>query len=454
MLTARRLLALTLAGLLCAGTGGLPPLPASAADEAHVTTDLAGAVEMARRALAIGRPDVAVSIARQILVQAPGDAGAHMILAAGLTRSGEAGQAVTAARRGFRLAEGKEARFEGAWLTAEALAAAGRPWAARLWLRRADSLAPSRAHEAALARAYGNLAAQSRLSFGLQVFAGPSENVNGGSLHDTFWLWGAIPIPIEEALPGFVWGGALSASWRLSPRTALSARLARREVSLGGRAHAIDPDARGSDFRQDEVAFGARHVWQDETGRTALLLGAEAGRRWQGGQRNADLLSASAELRRAPGPDDVVALRYSVESAAIHGRSVADSVTHRAGASASHRADWLGALTLGLDAVVVDSRAAGIAWRGPSLSLAWRAPIDGDRLGLVLDVTYERRDYWKSEGFAPDKTLGVALTAELPTLAVMGFDPTVTLSLVRTRSQVVVRDTREMGLSFGLSSRF
>lgn len=452
MLTARRLPVCVLACLLCFGFWSQHPSPARAG-EVEISTDIDGAVEMARRALAIGRPDVAVSIARQILAQAPGDAGAHMILAAALTRSGEAGQAVTAARRGFSLAEGKEARFEGAWLTAEALAAAGRPWRARFWLRRADSFAPSRAHEAALARAYENLAAQSRLSFGLQVFAGPSENVNGGSLHDTFWFMG-IPIPVDQALPGFVWGGALSASWRLSPRTALSARLAHREVSLGERAHAIDPGARGSDFRREEVTFGVRHVWQDESGRTALLLGAEAGRRWQGGQREADLLSASAELRRAPGPDDVVALRYSVESAAIHGRPVADSVTHRAGASASHRADGLGALTLGLDAVVVDSKAAGIAWRGPSLSLAWRAPIDGDRLGLVLDVTYERRDYWKSEGFAPDKTLGVALTAELPTLAVMGFDPTVTLSLVRTRSQVVVRDTREMGLSFGLSSRF
>lgn len=452
MLTARGLPACVLACLLCLGLWSQHPSPARA-DEIEISTDIDGAIGMARRALAIGRPDVAASIARQILAQAPGDAGAHMILAAALTRSGEAGQAVTAARRGFSLAEGDEARFEGAWLTAEALAAAGHSWRARFWLRRADAFAPSRAHEAALARAYGSLAAQSRLSFGLQVFAGPSENVNGGSLHDTFWFMG-IPIPVDQALPGFVWGGALSAAWRLSPETALTARLARREVTLGDRAHAIDPTARSSDFGQDELAIGARHVWQDAAGRTAILLGAEAGRRWQGGRRNVDLLSASAELRRTTGPDDVVALRYGVESATVRGRPVADSVTHRAGASASHRADWLGAVTLGLDAVFVDSDAAGIAWRGPSLSLAWRAPIDGDRLGLLLDVSYERRDYWQTPDFAPDKALGIALTAELPTLSVMGFDPTVTVSLTRTHSQVVVRDTREMGVSFGLSSRF
>ncbi len=451
----RRLLPLLLAGVLGLAGGGLQSTAARAqsGQEAHVSTDLDGAVELARRALEMGRPDVAVSVARQILAQAPEDTRAHLILAAALTRTGAPGEAAPVARAGFRLAEGKEARFEAAYLTAEAMALSGRPLAAKYWLRRADLHAPTPRHEAVLAQAYRNVAARSRLSFSVALFGGPSKNVNGGSLHDYFYYYG-IPIPVEQALPGQVWGGTVQLRYRLTPAIEAQLVWAHREVVLGDRARAIHPEARAADYRQDGLTFGLSHVWQDAEGRTAVLAGLSAGRRWRGGEVATDVARAELAVTRVLSPDWLVGGGLVLENAHVPGRPVADSQTRRLEFRVSHRAPRLGAVSLELGAVEVDSDAAGIAWRGPSLSLGWRPVLGTEALGLSLGLELERRDYWLSEGFDPDNRASLSATAELKRLERAGFTPTVTLSAARTRSDVVVRDTRELGVSFGLSSSF
>ena len=452
----RRLPALLLAGVLClVGQGG--PLSfalAQSGEQVHVSTDLAGALEMARRGLAIGRPDVTISIARQILAVVPDDPAAHLLLAAGLTRAGVPDQAVPVAKKGFRLATGKEGRFEGAYLTAEALAAAGRPWASKLWLRRADLYAPTAEHEAVLGAAYRNVSMQSRLGFSLSFHGGPSDNVNGGSLHDTFWLWGTIPIPITEAIPGQVYGITTQLSYRLSERMQTRLVWSHGEVVLGDRARAIDPTAKAGDYRQDELTLGLDHVWQDAGGRFALVTSGSIGRRWTGGQVNADVMRGSVELRGAVNPDWTLSGRLSLEEVDIPDAADIDSRTSRLTVSSSHRAESFGALTVGMGVVDVASDAAGLAWKGPSLALTWRPPIRSDAFGLTVDLAAERRDYWRTPALDADVWMGLSVTAELPALEVMGFNPTITVSGARTRSDVVVRDMRELGLSFGISSQF
>lgn len=450
----RRLLPLLLAGAIGLWGGGVRAEEGTAGEPGVlVATDIEGARDLARRALAAGRPDLAVQIARQILAQSPKDAGAHLLLAAGLTRAGDPAAAAGAARQGFRLAATPGTRFEAAWLVAEAQVRAGRPWAAKLWLRRADFHAPGPAEEAVVARAYRNVAAQSRLALDLQLFAGPSENVNGGSLHDTWWFMG-IPVPIAQALPGTVWGGALQASYALTPRTRVSALVMHREVALDDRAHALDPAARAGDYRKEELSFGLTHVWQAAGGQTAAILTARGGRRWTGGAVSTDLLRAGLELRRALAADWSLTGRLSVEQARIPDRPVADSITRRAGLAASHFSERWGGMTLELGAAEVDSAAAGLAWQGPTLSLGWRPVLPTDKLGLSLDLDLEQRDYWRSPGLGADLWAGLSVTAELTGLETMGFSPTVTLSAERTKSDVVVRDTRELGISFGLTSSF
>lgn len=447
----RSWLPLLVAGVLLFDPGALRAQPVQ---EAAVSTDLEGAVEMARRALQIGRPDVSVSIARQILQVAPASVPAHLLLAAGLTRTGAAEDAVTEAKAGFRLATTREERFEAAFLAAEALAAAGRSMASRYWLRRADLYAPTAAHEAVLGQAYQTVAAQSRIGFALSLYGGPSGNVNGGSLHDTFWLWGVIAIPIAEALPGQIYGGSAQLSYRLDERTQARLTWSHAEVVLGDRARAIDPTARAKDFREDELALGLDHVWQDATGRYALVSSGRVARRWLGGEVAGDAVGASVEIRRAMSPDWTLSGGLSLEAVDVPGASDIDSVTRQLMLATSHRSEGLGAATLSLGLTEVASDAAGVAWRGPSVAVTWRPELRRDDLGLTLDLRVEEREYWRTPAVAPDLNMGISLTAELPSLEIMGFNPTVTLSGSRTQSEVLVRDTRELGVSFGITSTF
>lgn len=426
---------------------------ALAGPQAQVATTLQGALELARKALAGGEPALAADIARQILAQSPDAPEAHLILTAALSRMGQPVVALDHGKRGFRLAESKEARFEAAFLTAEAYALAGRPWASKFWLRRADLFVPSPEHGQLLAHAYGAVAQQSRLSFGLQVFAGPSENVNGGSLHDYFYYYG-VPIEIEKALPGMVWGGAVQLGYSLSPVGQMRLVLAQREVSLGSRARAIDPAARARDFRQTELNLGYSHFWQGAGGDLSALADVSAGRRWRTGRVSSDQLRGRLKLMGRMNEEWMLGAELTLERVDLRGSSRSDTDTARFALSSSHLVPHLGAVTLSAGVVEVAAAAPGVAWRGPELGLAWRPDLQSQHLDLTLDLQLGTRDYWKSDGFDPDRRGALSLTADLKSLKTMGFNPTVTFSAERVKSDLVVRDSREIGVSFGLSSSF
>jgi hypothetical protein len=429
------------------------PADQAGAEKVTVHTDLAGAQEMARTALHSGRPDVTILIARQILSVIPDDAASHMLLAAALTRVGDPKAAVPVAKAGFRLAQVPEARFEGAYLTAEALAAAGKNWEAKLWLRRADLYAPSPEAEAVLAQAYGVVAQRSRLTFGVTLFGGPSENVNGGSLHESFVFMG-IPLPIPQALPGFVAGGSLSLRYALPKDASLSVSWAHRSVFLGSRAAAIDPSARGEDFRQDELGFGLEKLWASEDQRTMFRLGGSIGRRWAAGETSSDVARIDAGVYRAVSDALGVSVQVGLEAADVPGSSRTDTMVWSAGLGIRHVGANLGEVSVSLGAKTVDADAPGIAWRGPMLSMGWVPPIESDVIGLALSAAVEARDYWKTSGYDMDLKLGLSATAELKSLEVMGFNPTVTVTAGRTKSDLAPRDTRDLGISFGIESSF
>ncbi len=429
------------------------PADQAGSDQVTVHTDLAGAHEMARTALHSGRPDVTILIARQILAVVPDDAASHMLLAAALTRVGDPEAAVPVAKAGFRLAKVPEARFEGAYLTAEALAASGRNLESKLWLRRADLYAPSAEAEAVLAQAFGVVAQRSRLTFGLTVFGGPSENVNGGSLHESFVFMG-IPLPISQALPGFVAGGGLSLRYALPGNASLRANWTHRSVSLGDRAAAIDPFAQGSDYRQDELGFGLEKLWALPDQRTMFRLGGSIGRRWAAGETAADIAQVDAGVYRSVSENWGISAQFGLEAADVPGSTRTDTLVWSAGLGMRHVGTSLGEVSVNLGARTVDADAPGVAWRGPMLSMGWVPPIASDAFGLSLSAAVEERDYWMTSGYGKDLKLGLSATAELKSLEVMGFNPTVTVTAGRTKSDFTPRDTRDLGVSFGIESSF
>ena len=426
--------------------------PAGQGVSLELTPDAAR--DLARRALAGGQPRLAAEIAGQMATQSPGDAGALMLQTAGLARSGRPKAAVPVGKQAFRLANGKDEHFEAAFLTAEAQSLANHPMAAKFWLRRASSFAHAPEQNAILKDAYRKLDARTPLTFGFALGAGPSNNVNGGSLHDTFWIWG-IPIPIDEALPGFAASGQIKANWRVVARNDLTlslyAKASHREVWLSDKAKAMNPLARSSDFASDGLDFGL----------TAMGLAGDR-LRWtlelQGGQRWFAHGTQSGSNRLALGVEQglegkrLLAFRMTADTTHYPARPVADSQKLAAEVSLWQplgRGAW--AVSAGYADVASD--AAGVAWRGPELGVEWKpATLPGD-VALNLFGAVQMKDYWKT-AIKPDVAVDLGATAEFSRLSVMGFAPTATVTASRNLSDLVVRDSFDLSLAFGLSSKF
>lgn len=413
------------------------------------------ALAMARRALDIGRPDLAADIAGQVLQQSPKNAEATLILAAAQSRLGDAGAAEVAGRRAYQLGQSGDARFEAAFLTASALAAQDQPQRAKLWLRRADTHSQNDADTRLLRKAFSNIDRRTPYKLTFQINGGPSDNVNGGSLHDTFWLDGIFPIPIAQALPGFAVQGQAKLSYRVVETAdrslSLFGTVSGRKVWLNDRARVLDPAAKASDFGSVGLDLGALYRMR-LTDKLGLDVEAQLGHRrlGTGTGRNSQRLRFS--LDQALAKDRVLSLDLTTTAMQVPDGSSKDSVSVTAEAGL-----WMplgrGAVTarLGYDAVMTDAR--GVAWRGPSLGVDLQVPPVAGAVDLTLFATLQMKDYWKTTT-APDVSVELGASARFGKMSVMGFAPTLSLSASRNRSDIVVRDSANTSLSLGLSSTF
>jgi hypothetical protein len=409
---------------------------------------------LARQALLAGNPDLAARIAAQLVAADPDDVVALLLLTAGLSRSGHGAEAAEAGRRSYHLADTQAQRFEAAYLTAEALSIAGRPGAAKLWLRRADTQAPGDAERSVLREAYRDLDGRTPLKFSASVGGGPTDNVNGGSLHDTFYFEG-IPIEIAEALPGWALTETATLSYRLLREpyrsATLYATLQHRNVWLNDRARVLQPDATNADYLYDSLDFGGSVDWLS-TDRLVMHLNASAGRRWLGGAVQSDQQSLSfGVIKQLPG-GRAARLDLSVETTQIPDTPRANSLRLAAEATLMNRGAR-GNLDYSLTLAQVDADAPGVAYRALTMGVNWQPehPLKGVDLSLFADLG--AKDYWKTFD-RPDLTLAVGVTAQFPNAALWGFRPSMTLSASRTMSDVVVRDIASVNLTFGWISAF
>ena len=410
---------------------------------------------MARRALQLGEADLAARIAAQVLAANPDDVSALFLLTAGLVRSGHADEAVILGRRGFRLAKTKAHRFEAAYLMAEALSVADRPSAAKLWLRRADTYSTGPADTGVLRDAFQKLDARTPLKLSLSFGGGPTDNVNGGSLHDTF-DFGGIPIPIAQALPGTTLSSSADLTFRLIQSPNLAADLAltarQRNVFLAPKAQELQPGARNADYLYDSLDLGGTVGWA-RSDAVSYSLGVKTGRRWLGGKVQSDQHELTFGTTWVLGGRRVAHLELSEEINRIPNKPRSDTQRLAADASLIQTTSG-GVLRYKLGVAQTDAEAAGLAYRSVSAGLDWRPakPILGMSLDLFAQA--EVRDYWKTPSFDPDKQLAAGIMARFDDVSLYGFAPTLTISAARTYSQVVVRDISNVTMTLGLSSSF
>jgi len=431
---------------------------ASAEDSQHLTLTLPQARTLARRLLEEGNAQLSANVSAQILAAEPNDLASLLLRSAALTRSGRATDGLEPARHAFRLARVREARFEAAYLTAEAMAGAGRMTAAKLWLRRAEWFSPGEAESALLERAYRAVSAQSPLRFDLSLQAGPSDNVNGGSLHDRF-VWFGIAFPISQALPGWTAGGTARLTYRLPGSTPaverqLTASYTHRSVWFSAEAKARNPAADARDFSYDEVSVGGAVGRTRADGGLSLRASLQLGQRWQGGRTLGDVQRMDFGLLARTGKRSQAGINLGVEAAQYPATPRSNTLMTTLTGSVRVALAKAGLATFRLGYRVTDAEAIGVAYRGPTVSAEWEPPewLEGVSLGAFAGA--EVRDYWKTPSLDADVLLRGSVTASFERFSVMGVAPTVTLSANRSISDVVVRDRRDIGVSIGFASTF
>lgn len=428
------------------------------ASKTRVTLTLAEGQLLARKALRAGNASLAARVTEQILTVTPDDTQVLMLHAAALTRAGRPAEAAEPARRAFRLAEGRETRFEASYLTAEAMAGAGRLTAAKLWLRRADWYSPGEEETDLLRRAYRTVSARSPLRFDLALQAGPSDNVNGGSLHDRF-VWFGIAFPVTQALPGWTAGGTARVTYRLPGSTPtlerqLSASYTHRSVWFSDAARVANPTANARDFTYDELSVGGALGYLRADGGLSLRSSLQIGKRWQGGRHLGDVQRLDLGLLASVGPRAQLGVDLGLEGAQYPANPRSDTVTTTLTGIARMALPKAGVATFRLGYRVMDAKAIGVAYRGPILGLEWEPPAWVDGVRLTAYGGAELRDYWKTSGFDADLLLRGSVTASFERFSIAGIAPTVTLSANRWISDVVVRDRRDLGISIGFASTF
>ncbi len=446
---------LGLALLACAAVPVWAQAPVQATGLVSVEVTPESGRALARKALLTGNPDLAARIAAQLVQANPGDVGAWLLLTAGLERSGHPDQALDAGRKAYALATTEPQRFEAAYLVAEALSVADKPVQAKLWLLRADGHSPGPQQSAVLHDAFNKLDARTPLKFSMTFAGGPTDNVNGGSLHDSF-NFGPFTIPIARALPGWSLSTSAQLSYRIiakPDRTAqLYATLRQRNVWLSPRAHDLQPEAHNADYLYNSLDLGGGTSWVSSPA-LAFSLDARAGRRWLGGGVQSDQQRLVFGTTKALARNRLAHLDLTAEATQIPGVSRANSLRLAADASLSQPLK-AGTIRFDLGLTQLGAAAPGIAYRAVSAGLDWQPgkPILG--LDIEFFLQAELRDYWKSIGFRPDAQLETGVMARFPNAAAFGFVPTVTLSASRTFSEIVVHDTANIGVAFGLSSSF
>lgn len=411
--------------------------------------------DVARRALEQRKYALAAEIAAELVARDPQDPQALMLLSAASTRSGQPERGWTTGKQAFRHAQTRGQRFEAAYLTAEALSHGKYPILSKLWLRRADMYAASPEEHDGLRAAFGQLEARTRLHGKFSLAVGPTDNVNGGSLHDSFDYWG-IPIPIAQALPGWsaVAQGQMSYDLMRSKDRQLAAfaiAMARKS-KLGDEALELMPGARGEDFDQSSLRFGlsGQQMLRPDTAANASVA---LGRRWYGGEHLLDEAILSFGMTRAFENRKTVGLQLAVTATDVEDRPVANSVETRLGL----RHDLPvgnGRLSFGFDAILRQSDAAGVANRALSIQADWTPPELFNGVDMNVFARVEGRDYWKTPGRSPDMLVDMGLSASFENLSIYGFAPTVGLAASRSVSDVVVRDTMNVGVTISLSSSF
>ncbi len=424
---------------------------------------------MAFDLIRFGHLDSAEALIKGLLDADSEDIDAHYLNAKAAEARRDPTAARQAARRMFRLAENRNARFAASSIAARAALSEEHYTLSQFWLRRAYQSAPNARTEAILERDYARVRAANPLGFKITASVTPSSNVNDGSSDEYNTIAGQDAVGVlsgsAQALEGVEARASLDLSYRIAKgdlwRTTLLYSQYERRVDLSPDAEDQAPDLEDSDFDQTTIGAGLRQEAILPGGRAGARLTVTGGRTWYGGEDLHDFSKGSAEgwLRMT----ERLRLSALVAQEDRVPEDYPDTVeTYRT-------------LSLGLSFALPGGSRIGGAISGQtsdprntfqdgtaqslSVTYAHGQPVLG--IGLTGQVSVREEDYpdyivgvLDVPGGRQDRAWAAGLTMEFGVLDYAGFVPEVTVTAQTRDSNVSRFETEELSVSFGIKSAF
>ncbi|MCR8723038.1 surface lipoprotein assembly modifier [Frigidibacter sp. ROC022] len=431
--------------------------PARAED---LTPDQARAIAL--QASLRGDFRLAYDLARVLLERDPNDVPALLALARAAPALGRADQGIRAAARAFRHAPNRLQRFNAAFLRAGAENVAEHPLRSQFWLRRAASLAETERQEAAVAKSFRRVRAQSPMQLSLTFGVRPTSNANGGSSADAISYGGLVfGLPGESrALAGVEYSAGVRLRYLLDGdarhATRLTTSLYGRTYTLTREAQDLAPDAKGSDYAYTQFQLGLSH--DRRVGRDGgLSIGLVGARTHYGGAPLMNSLAFSLDYFKPVSPVAKLKLTFGVERQWRLDQTLRSADIYTLGLGATRKFEAGGVLHGELTLAHTDSAAASIANDGVTLRLDYdfAKPVMGVQFGLNAAVGGRRFPTSVfTAGARLDHEYSLGVSAVLTEIQYFGFSPRFDVLLNRTESNDDLYDRNDLGLRVGLQSSF
>lgn len=438
---------------------------------AQITLDAENLRNAAAVSLREGDATRALAYANALLQRDAADFTAHLIRARALRDLGQNTPARLAARDAWALAQNDAEKYAAALVTAQVLSSDGKRTRAQLWLRRAVQHAPNDRLEAKAKRDFRYVQQRNPWSTQLSFTLAPNSNINNGSARDRSELNYAITELLHGqtveynlegsalALSGIEYGGALSTRYRFkqTPTTAhdLKVALSYRSFALSSGAQAQVPDMSGSDFAYGTASLGYGHKRLNFDGKGSFGADIEAGQSWYGRARYATFLRGSVQQSYRTSVDRQY--RFGVTLDREWGQETPDSDRFGFSAGMTQRFEGGNLGFFGVSAAATQSPEpdAEYAELGLRTGLVLAKPVMGAAVQLGLGVAYREYDVSRhSRDGRQDVRVFADVTATFEDIDYYGFNPSVTLNISRTNSNIGLFDTERLGLSVGIKSAF
>lgn len=433
-----------------------------------VTLDLSQMRVAAARAVQAGQFDLALSIARAMLVAAPQDSYSHFIIAQAFLRNGQPAEARPAARLSYKLADTPVQKHEAARVAAMTAAEQERYFPAQIWMRRALQYAPDdRVKQRAIAEFRGvRRAARLGLDFGFSIT--PSSNVNGGSAEelnvvDGFPFVGVLS-PDAQALSGTVLQTDLRLDYRLHrdavSQTSLRGTAQVKRVELSAAARDKAPTARSDNYNATLTEFGLSHTRRLAKDGPVLRAGLFTGRAWFGGEIGYDYGRAELSTVVPLTARTALSLGHLVQEQWNDTGPYSDIRTTGWNSGLSHRLGNRDRMSLVYSDTSVAADNAQLTREVREVRLRYQRarPVGPMKVSVGLGASQalypDYRVIFPVPGGRKDTTYTADLDLTLHTLDYAGFVPTLRVSAERGTSNVSRFDTEEVSISVGFASAF